>query len=236
MSGHSKWSTIKHKKAAADSKRGQIFTKLGRAISLAAREGGTDPAANFKLRLAIDKARQMNMPKVNIDRAVDRGGGRDGGEALETVLYEGFGPGQVAVMVEAVTDNKNRTAAEMKKLFERGGGSLGQPGSVSYLFAKKGRLVFAAGADPEKQMLQLIDWGVDDVEAVDGGVEALVAPGEMAKIRHLAVQSGLEVKTAELIYKPLTLMTLDESREKQLTEWLDSLEDHDDVQTVYTNW
>jgi len=236
MSGHSKWSTIKHKKAATDSKRGQIFTKLGRAITIAAKEGGPDPASNFKLRLVVDKAREVNMPKANIERAIEKGSGQGAGENLETAVYEGFGPGQIAVMIEVVTDNKNRTAAEIKKVFERGGGSLGQPGSVAYLFNKKGRLFLEKQADVDNQMLKIIDLGVDEVEAGNEGVEVLVSATNLGKAREQLIQAGFVIKSADLIYKPQALMELSDDSEQKLTEWLDALEELDDVQAVYTNW
>lgn len=236
MSGHSKWSTIKHKKAAADSKRGQVFTKLGRVLTIAAKEGGPDPDNNFKLRLAVEKARAVNMPKVNIDRAIERGVGPGAGAALETALYEGFGPSQVAVMVEVVTDNKNRAAAEIKKAFERGGGHLGQPGSASHLFTKKGRLILEPEADVDSQMLKIIDLGVEEVDAGSDGVEVLVPPADLGKSRDQLAQAGFKVRTAELIYKPASLLALAADQEAKLAQWLDELEDLDDVQAVYTNW
>lgn len=236
MSGHSKWSTIKHKKAAADSKRGQIFTKLGRAITIAAKEGGPDITSNFKLRLVVDKARAVNMPKVNIERAIEKGSGLGAGGSLETAVYEGFGPAQVAVIIEVVTDNKNRAAAEIKKAFERGGGNLGQPGSVAYLFSKKGRLQVDKQADVDNQILKIIDMGVDDVEAAAEAVEVLVPAANLAKTREQLAAGGFAVKSAELIYKPLALMELNPDQEQKLTTWLDELEELDDVQSVYTNW
>ena len=236
MSGHSKWSTIKHKKAAADSKRGQAFTKLTRAITIAAKEGGPDPASNFKLRLAVDKAREVNMPKLNIERAIERGAGQGSGGNLETAVYEGFGPGQVAAMIEVVTDNKNRTAAEIKKVFERGGGNLGQPGSVAYLFNKKGRILVTKAADVQTQILTIIDLGADDVEESSESVEVLVPASNLGQMRDQLQEAGLTVQTAELIYKPQSLVELTSEQEKKLTEWLDALEALDDVQAVYTNW
>jgi len=236
MSGHSKWSTIKHKKTAADNKRGQIFTKLGRAITIAVKEGGPEVGSNFKLRLAVDKARAVNMPKLNIERAIEKGSGQGEDGSLEMVVYEGFGPSQVAVMVEAVTDNKNRTAAGIKKTFERGGGHLGQPGSASHLFHKKGRLLVAKQTDVDSQILKIIDLGVDDVEATGEAVEVLVPAANLGKIRDQLTQAGLAVKSAELIYKPLVIVELDSEQEIKLTEWLAGLEELDDVQSVYTNW
>ncbi len=236
MSGHSKWSTIKHKKAAADSKRGQIFTKLGRAITIAAKEGGPDINSNFKLRLVVDKARAVNMPKVNIERAIEKGSGQGEGGNLETAVYEGFGPSQVAVIVEVVTDNKNRAASEIKREFERGGGNLGQPGSASHLFNKKGRLLVEKEADVDSQMLKIIDLGVEEVEAASEAVEVLVPVVNLAKTRDQLAQAGLMVKSAELIYKPQALMELTPEQEQKLTVWLDELEELDDVQAVFTNW
>ncbi|MDZ7586615.1 MAG: YebC/PmpR family DNA-binding transcriptional regulator [Patescibacteria group bacterium] len=236
MSGHSKWSTIKHKKAAADNKRGQIFTKLGRAITIAAKEGGPEIGSNFKLRLAVDKARAVNMPKVNIERAIEKGSGQGEDGSLETVVYEGFGPSQVAVMVEVVTDNKNRTAAEIKKTFEWGGGHLGQPGSASHLFHKKGRLLVEPQADIDSQMLKIIDLGVDEVEIIGEAVEVLVPAAKLAQTRDQLTQAGLVLKSAELIYKPQALVELDSDQETKLTEWLAGLEELDDVQSVFTNW
>lgn len=236
MSGHSKWSTIKHKKAAADNKRGQVFTKLGRAITLAAKEGGPDPASNFKLRLVVDKARSVNMPKVNIERAIEKGSGQGADGNLEMAVYEGFGLNGVAVIVEVVTDNKNRAAAEIKKAFERGGGNLGQSGSASHLFNKKGRLLVAKEADVDSQMLKIIDLGVEEVETAGEAVEVLVPAANLVKTRDQLTQAGLTVLSAELIYKPQALVELTPEQEQKLKAWLDELEELDDVQAVFTNW
>ena len=236
MSGHSKWSTIKHKKAATDNKRGQIFTKLGRAISIAAKESGPDPESNFKLRLVMDKARAVNMPKANIERAIERGAGQGGANNLETAVYEGFGPAQVAVMVEVVTDNKNRAVAEIKNVFERGGGSLGQPGSVGYLFNKKGRLLVVKAAEVDSQILKIIDLGADDVEESGESIEVLVPAARLGEMHRLLDQTEMTVTLAEQIYKPIALMELTPEQEQKLTEWLAALEELDDVQAVYTNW
>lgn len=236
MSGHSKWSTIKHKKAVTDNKRGQIFTKLGRAITISVKEAGADPSSNFKLRLVMDKAREVNMPKANIERAIERGAGQGATESLETAVYEGFGPSQVAVMVEVVTDNKNRAAAEIKKVFERGGGHLGQPGSVAYLFNKKGRLLVTKAADVDSQILKIIDLGADEVEPSGESVEVLVPVSGLSRTREQLQQAGFLVQTAEIAYKPRVLVELTGEQEQKLTEWLDALEELDDVQAVYTNW
>lgn len=236
MSGHSKWATTKHKKAVVDNKRGQAFTKLGRAIAIAAREGGPSIDSNFKLRLAVEKARAENMPKVNIERAISRGAGQGEGTSLETATYEGFGPYQVAVIVEVVTDNKNRSSAEIKNIFERGGGNLGQPGSVGYLFNRKGRLLVAKAGGSDEQILKIIDLGADDVEAKEEGVEVLVGPHDVETMRQKLQQAGFNVTSAELIYKPTTLMSLSPDQEEKLGAFLDSLEDLDDVQAVFSNW
>jgi YebC/PmpR family DNA-binding regulatory protein len=236
MSGHSKWATIKHKKAVTDNKRGQVFTKLGRAIAIAAREGGPDINSNFKLRLAVEKARAENMPKINIERAISKGSGQGEGASLETGTYEGFGPHQVAIIVEVVTDNKNRSSAEIKNIFEKGGGHLGQPGSVGYLFSRKGRFLVAKAADTDSQILKIIDLGADDVEAKDEGVEVLVAPTQLDTMRSQLQQAGFSVNSAELIYKPTTLMSLSPEQEEKIAAFLESLEELDDVQAVFSNW
>ncbi len=235
MSGHSKWSTIKHKKAMMDSRRGQLFTKLGRAITIAAREGGRDETSNFKLRLTVTKARQFNMPKKNIDRAIDRGVGQGGGGSLVEGVYEGYGPGKIAVMVEVVTDNKNRTAAEIKKFFEKGGGSLGQPGSVGYLFTQKSRIVVEKTSEVETEMLQLIDLGSEDVEEMDEGIEVLIEAGQLGAMRDKVEVAGLKVKQAELVFNPNNLLKLDEKSKTKAVSFLENLSDLDDVQNVYTD-
>jgi YebC/PmpR family DNA-binding regulatory protein len=236
MSGHSKWATTKHKKAIVDNKRGQAFTKLGRAITIAAKEGGGDINGNFKLRLAVEKAREANMPKVNIDRAISRGAGTGEGENLEIGTYEGFGPFQIAVVVEVVTDNKNRTSAEIKQIFERGGGTLGQPGSVAYLFNRKGRLIVTKDVDVDNQILKLIDLGAEEVEAKDEGVEVLSPANQLDSVRHQIQEAGFNIISAELIYKPMALMTLTPEQEEKIGLFLDSLEELDDVQAVFSNW
>lgn len=235
MSGHSKWATIKHKKAMVDSRRGQMFTKLARAITIAAKEGGGDISSNFKLRLVIDKAKQFNMPKKNIERAVERGTGRAGGELLAEAVYEGYGPGKIAVMVEVVTDNKNRSVAAIKKVFERSGGSLGQSGSVGYLFTRKGRILVEKQTDVEEQMLKLIDLGAEDVEEAEVGVEMLVEASKLAEIKNKASQAGFKIKEAELVFDPKSLLSLDKAVKAKAMKFLETLDDLDDVQNIYTN-
>jgi len=236
MSGHSKWSTIKHKKAVEDNKRGKIFTKLGKAISIAARDGNSgDTSSNFKLRLAIDKAKQFNMPKKNIERAVERGLGQGGGEALSEALYEGYGPYKTAVMVEVVTDNKNRTSADIKKIFDRGGGSLGQPGSVGFMFKRIGVLEVLKKTDSESQILEIMDMGVDDVNEEAEGVLVKVAPSELGKVRQQLDLKGYKVKEAQLVYKALNYLELDEEKKRKVMEFLNELDELDDVQEIYIN-
>lgn len=236
MSGHSKWSTIKRQKEANDVKRGQLFSKLARAITLAARDGGADSDANIKLRFAIEQARQANMPKANIDRAIERGAGAGASDALEEVLYEGYGPSGVAVMVEAVTDNRNRTAQEIKNLFERGGGSLGGPGSVSYMFEQKGVILIEKNGDISELMLRLIDLGVEDIEEMSDGVEIYVSPASLSSIRQSLEKEGMKVKSVELSYVPKVLSDV-ESQESisKIVSFLENLDEQDDVQKVYAN-
>ena len=235
MSGHSKWSTIKHKKAIQDNKRGKLFTKLGKAIMVAAREGGDDLSSNFKLRLAVDKGKQFNMPKDNIDRAIKKGSGGVGGEVFSEIVYEGFGPGKLAILVEVLTDNKNRSVSEVKRVFDKSGGSLGQSGSVGFLFAKKGRIVVLKKGEADEQMLKLIDLGAEDVEKIGEGVEVLVASEKLFEIKKKIETTGFTVKEAELFYLPLNPMKLDEKAEEKVLGFLDSMDDLEDVQNVYSN-
>jgi YebC/PmpR family DNA-binding regulatory protein len=212
-----------------------LFTKFARAITVAAREGGGDIESNFKLRLAVEKARQFNVPKKNIERAIERGSARGGGEGLKEALYEGFGPGRIAVMVEVVTDNKNRTAAEIKKNFERSGGSLGQSGSVGYLFTRKGRILAEKKGKAEAQMLKLIDLGVEEVEVEEEGIEVLVEPSKLSAVKTEIEAAGFKVKTAELIYTPKDLLKLTEEQKIKAIKFLEIIDDLDDVQNLYTN-
>lgn len=234
MSGHSKWSTIKHKKEVTDHKRGQIFTKLVRAITVAARDGGPDIDSNFKLRLAVEKARQVNMPKVNIDRAIEKGTGTGSMGFMEAV-YEGFGPGNMAVIVEVLTDNKNRAVSELKKIFEKNGGSLGQPGSVSFLFDKKGRVVVEKKAAVDEQMLKLIDVGVDDVAETEMGIAVFTPANRLGEIKSKVEAIGFSVKEAGLVYLAKNSLDLDQEKRVKAESFLESLNDLDDVQEVYTN-
>ncbi|MEK7182580.1 MAG: YebC/PmpR family DNA-binding transcriptional regulator [Patescibacteria group bacterium] len=232
MSGHSKWSTIKRQKESTDIKRGLLFSKLARAITIAAREG-VNPDANFKLRLAIDRARAANMPKDNIERAITKA---VGGAAVEEVTYEGYGPSGVAVVVQAVTDNKNRTAQEIKNLFERGGGRLGNPGSVSYQFEELGQLLVQKTSSPEEQMLALIDAGVEDLEETPDGIEIFVNTRELSSLREKINELGFGVVSSEFVLRPKNLITINnQSGAQKVVSFLENIQAHDDVQNVWAN-
>ncbi|MBI4057807.1 YebC/PmpR family DNA-binding transcriptional regulator [Candidatus Microgenomates bacterium] len=231
MSGHSKWSTIKRQKESTDSKRGLLFSKLGRAISIAARSGAS-PESNFKLRLAIDRARTANMPKDNIERAISRAAGGD----LQEAVYEGYGPSGVAVVVEALTDSKNRTAQEIKNLFERGGGSLASPGSVAYQFEQVGQIIIKKTGDPQGQMLTLIDANVEDVDETEDGIEVYAKPTELRETKGKIEALGFEITNSGLILRPKNLITIsDVSQAQKVVFFLETLQGHDDVQEVWAN-
>ena len=238
MSGHSKWSSIKHKKGAADAKRGQLFSKLSKAIIVAAKNGG-DPANNLALQNAIEKARSYSMPKDNIDRAIAKGSGADAdADAFETITYEGYGPEGVAVIVEALTDNRNRTAADVRHLFAKHGGNLGTDGSVSWQFERRGVVVVSAdGVDEEELFLAAADGGADDVEQ-DGSVfQITAAPEQLAAVRAAVEGAGFAVESAELMLVPKTTVAVDdESKARQVMRLIDALEENEDVQDVYANF
>jgi YebC/PmpR family DNA-binding regulatory protein len=237
VSGHSKWASIKHKKAVVDSRRGAQFSKLTRAITVAARDGGGDPAANAALENAVRKAREASMPKDTIERAIAKGTG-DGGEAdaIETVLYEGYGPGGVALLVEAITDNRNRTGAEVRHAFAKGGGSLGEPGSVAYLFAKKGTIVVDATRYSEDELMAAVDAGAEDISTDDDVFEVISEQADFAAVRHALEESGVALESAELAYRPSALVPVDERHAGQLLRLIDALEDLDDVDAVHANF
>jgi YebC/PmpR family DNA-binding regulatory protein len=235
MSGHSKWSTIKHKKAINDNRRGQQFTKLARVITIASGESGPDPETNFKLRLAIDKARQFNMPNSNIERAVERGTGKVDGEILHEVIYEGYGPEKVAILIEAVTDNKNRTVAEIKNYLEKSGGVLGQSGSVMYLFDKKGILGIKIESELEEQMLKIMDLGVEEVEVEGELIVVLTAPNLLMEAREKIAKLGYVIESAELSYKAKSYLSLEKVKREKLDVFFDNLDEMDDVSNIYSN-
>jgi YebC/PmpR family DNA-binding regulatory protein len=238
MSGHSKWSTIKHKKGASDKKRGQLFTKLSRAIIVAAKEGGADPSANAALAAAIAKARSYSMPKDNIERAVQRGaGGGEGSDAYDAITYEGYGPDGVAIIVEALTDNRNRTAADVRAIFSKHNASLGTPGSVAWQFERKGVVLVAAdGVDEEELMLQAADAGAEDIER-DGEVwQVTTDAADLATVRDALEAAGLPITSAELTLVPKNTVALDEDGARKLLRLIDALEEQDDVQDVHANF
>ena len=239
MSGHSKWSSIKHKKGAADAKRGKLFSKLSRAIIVAAKEGGGDPANNLALQNAIEKAKSYSMPKDNIDRAIAKGSGADAdSDAYETVIYEGYGPEGVAVIVEALTDNRNRTASDVRHLFDRNGGNLGTTGAVAWQFERRGVvLVPATGVDEEELLMAAADGGADDVEQ-DGDVFQVTSePASLSTVRAAVAAAGFSVESAELTMVPKTTVAVEEeSKARQVMRLIDELEDLDDVQDVFANF
>lgn len=235
MSGHSKWSTIKRQKGVNDAKRGLIFSKLARAITLAAKQGGADYGANFKLRLLMDKGREANMPKENIDRAIEKAKGGAGGELFE-VIYEGYGPGGVAILVEATTDNKNRTAQEIKNIFEKGEGSLGTPGSVSYQFESKGLILVNKGTGADETMLALMEIeGVENMDEAEDGIEVMVRPNEVFLTKEKIEQAGMQVASAEVTMRPRTPISLSDDKENKALKLIENLDDQEDVQKVYAN-
>jgi YebC/PmpR family DNA-binding regulatory protein len=239
MSGHSKWSSIKHKKGAADAKRGKLFSKLTRAIIVAARDGGPDPAANLALQNAVEKARAASMPKDNIDRAIAKGAGTDAdAAAYETIVYEGYGPAGVAVIVEALTDNRNRTAAEVRHIFDKSGGNLGTSGAVAWLFERRGViLVPADGVDEDELTLAAAEGGADDVARDGSSFEVLCAAEQLASVREAITAAGFAIDSAELTMLPKTTVAVeDESEAKKILRLMDQLEDDDDVQDVYANF
>ena len=238
MSGHSKWASIKHKKAIVDSRRGAQFTKLARAITVAARDGGGDPDANATLENAIQKAKAASMPKDNIERAIAKGTGAGAdAESLESILYEGYGPGGVALLVETVTDNRNRTGADVKHLFVRYGGSLGEPGSVGYLFDKKGVILIDAARYSEDDLLVAIEAGAEDVATEDGLHEVVTGLTDFTTVRHALEEAGIELESAELVYRPSSLVEIEhEGQVAKLMRLIDALEDNDDVGAVHANF
>jgi YebC/PmpR family DNA-binding regulatory protein len=239
VSGHSKWSSIKHKKGAADAKRGKLFSKLSRAIIVAAREGGPDPAANLALQNAIEKARSYSMPKENIERAIAKGSGADAeGAGFETVVYEGYGPEGVAVLVEALTDNRNRTASEVRHLFSKHGGNLGATGAVAWQFERRGLVVVAAeGADEEELLLTAADAGADDVSRDGSTFEVSSAPESLSTVREALEAAGFQAESAELSMVPKTTIAIaDESTARKVLRLVEGLEEADDVQDVHANF
>jgi len=237
MSGHSKWASIKHKKGAADAKRGQIFTRLIKEITVAARLGGGDPAGNPRLRSAILAAKAENMPKENISRAIKKGTGELEGTTYEEVNYEGYGPGGVAVLIDCLTDNKNRTVADLKHVFDRHGGNLGEPGCVAWNFAKKGLIVFDKAKVEEEKLLELaLDAGAEDVRPEGSQFEVITDPADFDKVKKAFDATGLTYNLAEVGMIPQNTVRLDGKRAEQMLNLMEALEDNDDISHVYANF
>jgi YebC/PmpR family DNA-binding regulatory protein len=236
MSGHSKWSSIKHQKGVTDAKRGQLFTKLTREIIISVKEGGSSPDANFRLRLAIQKARDSNMPMDNIDRAIRKGGGGGEGGALAEMVLEGYGPGGTAILVNGLSDNRNRTVQEVRSTFTRHGGSLAESGSVSWLFDSKGIITIdAENVDADELALQAIDAGAEDVKVEGSVVEVYTVPEDLMKVRQALEKKSVVIASSELQKIPKTMVKLDDKAGLQALKLLDKLESIDDIQAVYSN-
>jgi YebC/PmpR family DNA-binding regulatory protein len=238
MSGHSKWSSIKHKKGAADAKRGKLFSKLSRAIIVAAKEGGPDPAGNLALQNAIEKARSYSMPKDNIERAIARGSGADSEAAtFEQIVYEGYGPNGIALLVEALTDNRNRTAADVRHLFAKHDGNLGGAGAVAWLFERQGVLLVPASVDEDELTLAAAEGGADDVTLDGSSYQVTVAPESLSTVRETIEAAGLPIDSAELTMVPKTTVEVEEETvARKVLRLVDALEENDDVQDVYANF
>ncbi len=236
MSGHSHWATIKRSKGAADAKRGQLFTKLGREIEIAARDGGGDVGSNFRLRLTVDKARQAAMPKDNIERAILRGTGQLKGDTIEQITYEGYGPQGTALIVEVVTDNRNRAVSEVRRLFSRHGGNLGETGSVAWLFERKGYIsIVPKDGEADDLALVAIDTGADDVKVSQELVEVYTRAEDLQKVKTALEEKQIELESADLSWVPKTFIQLDDKATHQNMRLIDALEESDDIQAVYSN-
>lgn len=238
MSGHSKWAGIKHKKAVVDAKRGQAFTRASREITIAAKEGGGNPEGNFRLRLAITKAREINMPADRIQNAIKRGTGELAGERLEEIRYEGYGPAGVAIMVDALSDNRNRTSASIRHRFSKGGGNLGESNSVGWMFERKGAIsATAAKQDPEEVGLAAIEAGADDVQVEGKSVEVTTSPNSFEKVKGaLESLTGVTIDNAEITMQPKQTVAVHEDKAAAVLRLMESLEEDDDVQQVYANF
>ncbi|HZW60667.1 MAG TPA: YebC/PmpR family DNA-binding transcriptional regulator [Candidatus Babeliales bacterium] len=236
MSGHSKWATIKRKKAKEDAKRGKAFTKVTKEITVAARQGGGDPSGNPRLRLLIEKAKEINMPHENIQRAIKKGTGELPGQAYEEFTYEGYGPNGIAVIVDTLTDNKNRIASELRRLFSTKGGSLGETGSVNWMFEKKGVIKAEGTSITEDALLEkLLDYDVTDVESGEGWFSIYCEPKSLEKVKQAVLELGLKIDTAQIEWVPKTPLSLPADQAEKAYDFLEALDDQDDVQNVYTN-
>ncbi|HEX6752823.1 MAG TPA: YebC/PmpR family DNA-binding transcriptional regulator [Solirubrobacterales bacterium] len=237
MSGHSKWSSIKHKKGAADAKRGKLFTKLARAITVAARDGGSDPDGNPALATAVQKAREASMPKDNIQRAIDRGSGiGTDAAAIERILFEGYGPGGAAILVEALTDNRNRASADVRHAFTKHHGSLGEPGSVAWIFEKRGVVAVDADRYGEEDLIVAIDAGAEDVREDGDRLRVVCEPGDLGAVREALETAGIEIVSADVAMEPKSTVTVKGTDAEWLLRLVDTLEEHDDVNEVHANF
>jgi YebC/PmpR family DNA-binding regulatory protein len=236
MAGHSHWATIKRQKSAADAKKGQLFSKLAKAIQIAVRQGGPDPEANLKLRYAIEKAREASMPKETIERAIKKGSGELEGETIEEVTYEGYGPGGVAILVECTTDNRNRTTSEIRKLFEKGGGKMGSAGAVAWLFERKGLIVVDASAIEEDRLLEIVlEAGAEDLKRTGSKYEITCDPSVFTQVQAALRQHGVPIVSAELTQQPKSPLDVDTETARRVLKLMEMLDEHDDVQNVYSN-
>jgi YebC/PmpR family DNA-binding regulatory protein len=237
MAGHSKWAGIKHKKAIVDARRGKLFTKLARAITVAAKEGGGDLVGNAALALAVQKAKDASMPKDNIERAIAKGTGEGADtEAFEAVMYEGYGPGGVAILVEALTDNRNRTGSEVRHAFSKHGGNMGEPGSVAYLFDKKGVCIVDGEKYSEDDLMPALDAGAEDIVADEEYFEVICEPADLTAMRAALVDAGIEVTESQVMQRPKTVVPLDEEGATKLMKLIDTLEELDDTDAVHANF
>ncbi len=240
MSGHSKWANIKHKKAKADAQKGKVFTKLGREIIVAARQGGGDPNGNFRLKMAVQAAKTANMPNDNIQRAIQKGAGGAEGANFEELTYEGYGPGGVAVMINILTDNRNRTAGDIRHLFSKHGGNMGETGCVSWMFSSKGQIMLdrsKVSLSEDELMLVCLDAGAEDLKVAEDAVEVLTAPGDLEAVRQALIDRGIEIESAGISLIPEnTVEVTDTEQAGKIIKLMDVLEDHDDVQDVYANF
>jgi len=239
MSGHSKWSTIKRKKAKVDAQRGKIFTRLAREIMVAVRQGGKDPESNMQLKAAIQRAKEANIPNENIMRAIQKGAGEQDSASYEEFYYEGYGPGGVAVMIEIMTDNRNRTASEIRHIFSRNGGSLGESGCVAWMFQEKGLIIIEKASfnrSEDDLMLLAIESGAEDFKAGEDSYEVITGPDEFKAVKEALENAGIEIAFAEITKIPLNTVKLEGREAEQMLKLIDTLEEHDDVQNVFTNF
>jgi YebC/PmpR family DNA-binding regulatory protein len=239
MSGHSKWATIKRKKAKTDQQRGKVFTRIAKEIILAARRGGADPEGNARLKTAIMRAKEANIPNDNIMRAVQKGAGETGGANYEEITYEGYGPGGVAVMMEIMTDNRNRTAGEIRFIFSKNGGNLGETGCVAWMFEEKGIIVVEKAdnvLDEDDIMLEAIEAGAQDFNVEDDSYEIVCDPAGLQAVKDALEKAGVQISSAEVTLVPQTTVNLEGEKADQMIRLMDTLEDHDDVQNVYANF